>query len=205
MFACVIPLLFQAKSTSCYLKISVKLLTVSVLGAYVNLHTYFWAYRLRAAEEHQYCTFQTVAIPITRIANPMQAINFPAVMYKNYIPPVDSRYFSTGASPIFYPPSTLTLTPPPSTGRGRKGRGRSKLTVPKPTAPDNSFGLHTPPESPEDCLDIRCRHGDNVETPRSLSDADDDAEEEEMQDYRYRRFTTPCNSKSVKHRTTITE
>ena len=49
-----------------------------------------------------------------------------------------------------------------------------------------SFGLHTPPESPEDCSDIRCHRGNDVETPRSLSDLDDDAEEEEeeMHDYR---------------------
>lgn len=177
--------IFQAKITSICSQISVKYWQISVLGAYVHQAMYFGACRLRAAEEHQYCTFQTVAIPITRIANPMQAINFSAMMYKNYIPPGDTRYFSNGASPVFYPPSTLTLTPPPSISRGRKGRGRSKLTVPKPTAPDNSFGLHTPPESPEDCLNIRCGRGNDVETPRSLSDADDDAEEEEMQDYRY--------------------
>ena len=90
------------------------------------------------------------------------------------------------------------FTPPPSTdrNRGRKGKSRSKWTVPKPSsasALDNhpettlNFGLHTPPESPEDCLDIRCHRGNDVETPRgSLSDLDDDAEEEEeMQDYRY--------------------
>ena len=50
-----------------------------------------------------------------------------------------------------------------------------------------TFGLHTPPESPEDCLDIHCHRGNDVETPRSLSDLDDDVEEEEeMHDYRYR-------------------
>ena len=146
--------------------------------------------RLRAGEEHQYCAFQTVAIPITRIANPMQAVNYSTLIYKNYIPPGGNSYFSSGASPILLPPPSLTLTPPPSTGRGRKGKSRSKRTVPKPSSrTDNpeTFGFHTPPESPEDCLDICCHRGNDVDTPRSLSDLDDDAEEEdeEMQDYRY--------------------
>ena len=139
---------------------------------------------MRASEERQFCTFQKlVAIPITRIANPMQAMNFSTIMY-NMVPGTD---FSTAASPTLLPPSTLTLTPPPSTGRGKKGRARSKRTVPKPTVAtvENpaTYSFHTPPESPEDCLDImNCHHGDDLETPRS--DLDDD-DEEEMQDYRY--------------------
>ena len=128
----------------------------------------------------------------------MQALNFSTLMYKSYIPPgPDGTYFSNGGpTPIHFslpPPSTLTLTPPPSTGRGRKGKSHSKRTIPKPSAPPAvnpetfGFGLHTPPESPEDYLDIRCRRGNSeVETPRSLSDLEDDGEEEEeMQDYRY--------------------
>ena len=157
------------------------------------------AYRLRASEEHQYCAFQTVAIPITRITNPVKGLNFSTLMYKNYPRGHgDSSYFSNGASPSLFPSSSLILTSPSPTDRdrGRKGISRSKRTVPKlpsALAPDDhpettlNFGLHTPPESPEDCLDIRCHRGNNVETPRgSLSELEDDGEEEEeMQDYRY--------------------
>ena len=154
------------------------------------------AYRLRASEERQCCALQNIAIPITRISNPMQALNFSTLMYPRGHG--DSSYFSNGASPSLFPSSSLILTPPSSSDRdrGRKGISRSKRTVPKPPsalAPDDlpemtlNFGLHTPPESPEDLLDIRCYRGNNVETPRgSLSELENDAEEEEeMQDYRY--------------------
>jgi hypothetical protein len=167
------------------------------------MHTYtcIHACRLRASEEHQYCAFQTVAIPITRITNPMQALNFSTLMYKNYnsIAPGDSSsYFTNGVSPDLLPPPSLMLTPPlTATDRGRKGKSRSKRTIPKPSSalvPDNAeatlnFDFHTPPKTPEDCLDIRCHRGNDMEMPRSLSDLDEE-EEEEMQDYRYLTVTS---------------
>ena len=117
------------------------------------------------------------------------------MMYEAYMAPGDCNgYFSQKmVPPAFTPPSGVMVTPPPSTGRGRKGKGRSKLTVPKPTtsATPETFGLHTPPESPEDHLDKHYRRVADDETPRSLSDVDEDAEdeeEEEMQDYRYIRY-----------------
>ena len=130
--------------------------------------------RLRASEERQFCPWKNVALQITRISNPMQGMNF---QYNTNALPED---FSN-AFPGSEFPSTTILTPP-STGRGKKGKSRSKKTVPKPVKPDDqeTFSFHTPPESPEDCMEVVCHHGSS----EMLSDGDDDLEEFE-QDYRY--------------------
>lgn len=76
-----------------------------------------------------------------------------------------------------------SLTPPP-TGRGKKGKSRMKKTVPKHNNQE-TFSFHTPPESPDDCMNMK-DHCGNSETPCMLSDADDDLED--GQDYRYACF-----------------
>lgn len=122
-----------------------------------------------------------MALQITKISNPMQGMNFSDFRIKNHT--LDFPGDFCNVSPNSDLLSPVSLTPPP-TGRGKKGKSRSKKTIPKPAKPENqeAFSFHTPPESPEDCMDIQ-HHRGNSETPSMLSDADDDLED--GQDYRY--------------------
>ena len=125
--------------------------------------------RLRASEERQFCPWKNVALQITKISNPIQSQDYRwSCVSQGDFP-----------SPAVKLPSVLT---PPPTVRGQKGKTRSKRTVPKPDKRENqeTFSFHTPPESPEDCSEVTCHHGNS----EMMSDADDDVEDEEMQDYR---------------------
>lgn len=108
-------------------------------------------------------------------------MNFSEFRYKNCTPPKGFSNDSHQSPSLSVHPTILT---PPSTERGKKGKTRSKRTLPKPDQPDKSeafSSFHTPPDSPDDCLNIDRQHHDRSEM---MSDGDEDLEDEEMQDYR---------------------